>query len=205
MTLRRLPLLALVALLGTLAAPAAAQTHEDPEPEVSTPAPNPWDRVLAASVTLGLDTPFGIAGAALEVTPFRYLSIYAGGGVGREGGRFTAGLRPQFPIDHMAMGVMLGVAGGPFDWDSQGDMERVTRRHWEMALFFHAGLTFEHRWNDGFFGRLELGVESLLAPGEADACRFADGNDCGSITGSGGSYRPVRGWAGLTVGYAFAL
>ncbi len=203
MTLRRLFLLALLALSGS-ATTAFAQDQEDPEPEVSTPA-NPWDRVLAASVTLGLDTPLGIAGAALEVTPFRYLSIYAGGGVGREGGRFAAGIRPRFPMDRMAMGIMLGVTGGPMDWDSQGDEGTITRRHWEMALFFHAGLSMEYRWDDGFFGRLELGAEALVAPDEADSCGFSNGNACGEVTGGGTSYSPIRGWAGLTIGYAFAL
>src|SRR5690606_13123556 len=92
----RLLLLALAASLGTLASTTAAlaQEEEDPEPEVSTQAdpepevsseaarPSPWDRFLAVSATVGLDTPLGIGGAAIEVTPFPYLAIYAGGGVG---------------------------------------------------------------------------------------------------------------------------
>lgn len=204
MTFRRLSLVSLVSLLGILTTTAAtAQTREDPEPEVSTPAPDEWERALAVSATLGWDTPYGIAGAALELTPFRYLAIYAGGGIGREGGRFTAGIRPQFPMGNMAMGILLGVAGGPMDWDSQGDERTTTRRHWEMALFLHSGLSMEYRWTSGLFGRLAFGAEALVTPSEPTSCSFSDGNECNAAAGSW--QVPFRGWAGLTLGYAIDL
>lgn len=211
--------------LGALAAvllfapTALAQDEEDPEPEVSTPAPEArpieavWDRVLAVSATVGLDTPFGIGGAAIEVTPFRYLSIYAGGGVGRDGVRFAGGLRPQFPVGHGAMGLMLGVTGGPLDWDSRGapamdddpfvGASPATRIHrwWEMALFLHGALSGEYRWDEGIFGRLEFGVEALVTPLEPSVCTDPDGQSClGAQLGT-----PVRAWIGLTVGYALDL
>src|SRR5690606_28495651 len=117
---RRFLILALGALLGflastTLAPHAALAQEEDPEPEVSTQAtpPSPWDRFLAVSATVGIDTPFGIGGAAIELTPFRYLSIYAGGGVGRDGGRFAGGILPQLPMGNAALGLMIGLTGGP--------------------------------------------------------------------------------------------
>ena len=65
--------------------------QEDPEPEVSSEPPSNYDRLLAIQVTGGLDTPLGVAGAAIEFAPVRYLAIYAGGGVSRSGAR--AGLR----------------------------------------------------------------------------------------------------------------
>jgi hypothetical protein len=200
LTSAALALVSVVLMTGTV----SAQASEDPEPEVSTPA-DPYDRLLAASVTLGIDTPYGIAGAALELSPVRYLGIYAGGGIGREGPRFVAGLLPHFPVGHLSVGLMLGVEGGPFDWDSQGDEQTTTRRHWDFALFFNTGVTFEYRWDNGLFGRLAFGAEKLITPGEADLCQFPDGSDCGPVTGNGNAYTPVRGWAGLTVGYAFEL
>lgn len=210
----RLLVSALSALLATAiwaAGPALAQDAEEaPEPEVSAePAPpSPWDRFLAVSVTGGLDTPFGIGGAAVEVTPFRYLTVYAGGGVGRDGYRFAGGLLPQIPIDNASLGLMLGVTGGPLDWDTRGVVENgeqaVIHRHWEIALFFHSAVTFEYRWNEGFFGRLAVGMEALIEPGSPEHCSV-DGVACDAFGYTGEGFKPVRGWVGLTVGYAFEL
>jgi hypothetical protein len=173
--------------------------EEDPEPEVATPTSNMWDRIFALSVTVGIDTPFGIAGLAAEVTPFQYLAIYAGVGIGRDGVRVAGGLRPQFPMGNAALGILLGLAGGPLDWDSRGGDAQETHRWWEFALFFHTGISFEYRFDEGLFGRLEFGVEALIEPTEATTCRFEGGGMCGTS----GLAAPVRGWAGLTAGYAF--
>lgn len=221
MSSRRLLLLALAASLGALVSttPALAQeedpepevsTQADPEPEVSTPPPSPWDRFLAVSATVGLDTPLGIGGAAVEITPFPYLAIYAGGGVGRDGGRFAGGIRPQAPMGNAALGLMIGLTGGPLDWDSRGRVqfggdEEIVHRYWELALFFHSGLTFEYRWDEGFFGRLAFGVEALIEPSTANVCTFGGVACSDPSVNYSDSYRPVRGWAGLTVGYAFQL
>ncbi|HEY8430158.1 MAG TPA: hypothetical protein VIL20_17375, partial [Sandaracinaceae bacterium] len=74
-------------------------------------------------------------------------------------------------------------------------------RYWEMAMFLHGALTGEYRWDEGFFGRLEFGVEALVAPTDSTVCTTALGQDCrGARLGS-----PIRGWIGLTVGYALEL
>ncbi len=207
MTTRSLLLgLGALAAVFVLAPTAFAQDEEDPEPEVSTPDPTEavWDRVLAISATVGLDTPLGIGGAAIEVTPIRYLAIYAGGGVGRDGVRFAGGIRPQFPFRNLSLGLMLGVTGGPLDWDSHGadggDGVSI-HRYWEMALFVHGALTGEYRWDSGLFGRLEFGAEALVTPSEATVCTQSDGNACGDAS----LWMPIRGWFGLTVGYALDL
>lgn len=203
----------LVAALATFAWSSASSlalaqddddgTAEDPEPEVSSQPStrDPYDRLLAASATLGIDTPFGIGGLALEFSPIRYLTIYAGGGVGRDGARVAAGVRPRFPMGNGAFGLMLGVTGGPLDWDSRGLEDMRIHRYWEFALHLHGGLSFEYRWNEGFFGRLEMGIEALMTPNEADFCGFADGNSCVGVP----LYKPVRAWLGLSGGYAFDL
>jgi hypothetical protein len=176
--------------------------QEDPEPEVAVDGAVVYDRLLAAAVTLGIDTPFGIAGASVEITPFRYLAVYAGVGVGRDGVRFGGGLHGRAPVGNAALGLMLGLTGGPLDWDSLArDDAMGIHRWWEMALFFNAGVTFEYRWSEGFFGRLAFGVDALIEPTTATSCMYDNGTQCNGEN----MFAPVRGWAGLTLGYAFAL
>lgn len=209
MTLRRLLAVASFGILFiglSLASPAAqAQDdagHEDPEPEVSDQPPDVFERMLAIQVTGGLDTPFGVIGGALEFAPVRYLVIYAGGGVSRSGGRVAGGLRLQYPIGNAAVALFGGVGGGPMDWESGGQTEAQTARQWDFALFLHSGLSFEYRWDVGLFGRLDLGVEGVMTP-EADRCTFSGGGECGPS--ASGLAKPLRGWAGLTIGYALDL
>jgi hypothetical protein len=205
MPTRRILVLVL-AMAGSLAASTALaqQQQEDPEPEVSTQG-DTWDRVLAVSITGGLDTPFGVAGAAVEVTPFRYLGIYAGGGVSRSGARFAAGLHPQFPMGRAALGLMAGISGGPLDWDSQVGGNQGVHRYWEFGLFVHSGATFEYRWDMGIFLRFELGAEWLVTDWDnPTACtNIGTGAECGASATNLGS--PFRGWIGATLGYAFDL
>ena len=215
MTLSRLLSLALFGTMLSAASLAhaplahAQEDEEDPEPEVSSqeePAGPEreavYDRYLALQVTGGLDTPFGVAGAAVEFSPFRYLSIYAGGGVGRDGARVAGGLWGRAPIGNAAVGLMLGVGGGALSWDSPGFEEMRIRRYWEFALFLHAGVSFEYRWPEGIFGRLSFGADALVA-GDPDECTFSDSNSCGALAND--LSRPVRGWAGLSIGYALDL
>ncbi len=174
------------------------------EPEVTAPTRDVWDRILAISAHVGVDTAFGIAGASLEVSPFRYLMIYAGAGVGRDGARIVGGVQPQFPMGNAALGLMIGVSGGPLDWDSRGIDQAVIHRYWEFAFFFHSALTVEYRWDAGIFGRLGLGFDAQLAPDDANVCtRTIDDSPCG-VAGTNLA-KPLRGWIGLTVGYALDL
>lgn len=187
--------------------PGDGPDEEDPEPELAHGG-DVWDRLLSLQLTGGVDTPFGVAGGALEFTPFRYFAVYAGGGVGRSGGRVAGGFRGQAPIGNGAVGLMLGLHGGPLDWDSRGRPNESlhTRRHWDFALFWHGGITAEYRWDMGVFLRASLGVEALLTPGEADACTFGsadEATDCGPVANN--LAKPIRGWAGLTIGYALDL
>jgi hypothetical protein len=182
--------------------------HEDAEHEEAEQAPeaptvrDPYDRMLAGSAILGVDTPFGIGGLAVEFSPIRYVAIYGGGGVGRDGARIALGVRPQLPIGAGALGLMLGVTGGPMDWDSGGQI--AIHRYWEFALFFHVAVTVEYRFPEGFFGRLAIGVESLLADNHPTVCYFReDMSPCGVAGDALG--KPIRAWAGLSFGYALDL
>jgi len=207
MNFRRLVSLALLGGLASLAtlgpAAARAQTEEDPEPEVSDEGPSVWDRMLAVQVTGGYDTPFGVAGGALEFSPHPWVTIYAGGGIGRAGGCFAGGLQLQVPIDNAAMGVQAGLDGGALEVTSDGAPNVRIRRYWGMAMYFHAGFSFTYRSEEGVFGRLSLGMNALIA-GTPDECTYeATQADCG--VGADNLSQPVQPFAGLTVGYAFDL
>lgn len=187
--------------------PEGSGGERDPEPEVADEGGDVWDRLLAVQVTGGLDTPFGVAGGAIEFNPFRFFGVYAGGGASRSGGRVAGGIYGRAPLGNASVGLQLGLGGGPLDWESAGrtDERLHTSRHWDFALFFHSGLMFEYRWEMGLFGRLSFGVDALLTPEADDCVRGASGDQeaCG-VTAEGLS-KPVRGWAGLTIGYALDL
>jgi len=208
MTTRRLTALALLAgLLCASTAYAQDPDQEDPEPEVSDAGPeeptNPYERMLGVSVTGGLDTPFGVVGAALEFAPVEFLNIYAGGGVSRSGPRVAGGVQLRFPVHGAAMGIMTGVAGGPMDWDSHfDDNGDGLHRYWEFAMFIHAAFFLEYRWDIGIFGRLQLGAEALIA-GDVTECRAPGDAACDPARDD--LLSPIRAWAGLSIGYAFEL
>lgn len=193
---------------GLRAAPAYA---DDPEPEVSDTDPEEdtgdvWDSLLQLSVTGGLDTPFGVAGGAIEFTPYRYITIYAGGGVNRFGGHVAGGLRVNFPLGNAAVGLMMGVGGGSLSWDSDIPDGSLTR-NWDFAFDIHAGLTFEYRWEMGLFGRLAFGAQGIVGDQNADSCTMSvggnEGVECAFPTDV--LAEPIWGWAGLTIGYALDL
>ena len=208
MTTRRLSALALLAgLLCASTAYAQDPDQEDPEPEVSDAGPeeptNPYERLLAVSVTGGLDTPLGVVGAAVEFAPVEFFNIYAGGGVSRDGARVAGGLSLRFPVHSTAFGFMAGVAGGPISWEGHFDDNGLgVHRYWEFAMFVHAAAFCEYRWDIGVFGRLQLGSEALVA-GDLTECNSAGGGACDESREH--LLNPIRAWVGLSIGYAFEL
>lgn len=196
-------LLLLGGIIGFAPLRAFAQDEEDPEPEVSDAGPGIYDRLLAVSVTGGYDTPFGMAGGAVEFSPHPWVTIYAGGGIGRAGGRFAGGLMLQVPVDSSALGLMMGVGGGATELGSRGPENARIRRYWSMGLSFHTALTFQYRFDEGILVRGSFGMDALLGPNTADECTRADGSECG-IAGEA-LMLPVVPWVGLTIGYAFGL
>lgn len=202
MLLRRLIALALTTGLMCAAAPALAQSEEDPEPEVSDAGPeNTYERLLAVSATGGWDTPFGVVGAAIEFAPIQFINIYAGGGVSRAGGRFAFGVNFRAPVREAAFGLSFGLSGGAMDWDSNGAANVRVHRYWEFALFVNTTLNFEYRWEMGLFGRLSVGAEALVA-GDVSECRVPTGT---CATDHPGLSTPIYPSAGLSIGYAFEL
>jgi len=201
--------LALVALAVGLALTPGAARADDPEPEVSDTDPESqgdvWDRLLQLQITLGLDTPFGVAGGAIELTPHRHITLYAGGGVTRAGGRFAGGLRVNFPLGNAAVGLLAGAGAGSLDWESDIPGGTVDR-HWDLGFDIHTGITFEYRWDNGLLGRLAFGAQGIVDQA-ADTCSQSIGEneptECAFPAAT--LSNPIYGWAGLTVGYALDL
>lgn len=176
----------------------------DPEPEVSDPEPevsdsSPYDRLLGVELIGGLDTPNGLLGANLRLSPVQWLTIDAGGGVSRDGFRLGGGVGVVIPQDHFALTIRLGAAAGPLNWDSGG--LQAQHRYWSVAAFISADLGLEYRWDEGFTGRIMVGVEDDVID-RADSCTFVDGG--GPCDPSLGSH-PTRLYVGLAVGYMFDI
>jgi hypothetical protein len=198
--------------------PASLARADEPEPEVSSQeaaveaeTADLWDRLLAVELIGGIDTPFGVVGGAVVVTPFRHLALDLGGGVSRDGGRVAGGVRAILPHANGALGFRLGFAGGPLTWDTSvagqpavgGEPARtgvVQHREWDFVGFVDLSISLEARFDAGVYVRLVLGVEHALSG--ADRC-VEDGGATGTC-GSGG-YQPMRSYLGLAVGYAFDL
>jgi len=203
-----------------LAAIGPSVVRADPEPEVSSdPAESAaatprdlWDRLLAVEVTGGIDTPYGLVGGAVVVTPWRHLQLDLGGGVSRDGGRVAGGARFLLPHANGAFGMRVGFAGGPLTWDTpvhatnvegdEGATEGNAHLTWDFVGFVDLSLSLEVRFDAGVYLRFQFGVEHALAG--ADRCVESHG---GVETGacSVAAYQPTRSYVGLALGYAFDL
>lgn len=207
------------AVAGLTVAPAPVRA--DPEPEVSTdPAedqaaapPDLWSRFLAVEVSGAVDGPFGVFGGAVVITPVRYLSLDAGGGVSRDGGRVAGGARLVLPHANAAFGVRVGFAGGPLTWDSPvaapgneipeevATRSATERRTWDFVGFLDVSVSLEVRFDFGMYTRFDFGIEHALAG--PSSCVHTD--SAGSTACSVGSFEPTRTWVSLALGYAFDM
>lgn len=191
-------LLALAAGLGIAPSSASADPEpevSDPEPEVSDPV-SPYTRLLGVELIGGLDTPYGLIGADVRLSPIPFLSIDAGAGVSRDGVRVGGGVSLIAPQDHFAFTVRIGAAGGPLNWDSGG--LQAQHRYWSFAAFISADLGLEYRWDEGFTGRVFVGLEDDVTS-TADVCTTGEGLACDPSLGS----HPTRLYIGLAIGYMF--
>jgi hypothetical protein len=191
-----------VALLTLPLSPRVVRA--DPEPEVSDPEPevsdsSPYDRMLGVELIGGLDTPYGLIGADFRLSPIQWLTFDVGGGVSRDGFRLGGGVGVVIPQDHFAFTIRLGAAAGPLNWDSGG--LQAQHRYWSVAAFINADIGLEYRWDEGFYGRVMVGVEDDVID-TADSCTFIDGG--GPCDPSLGSH-PTRLYVGLAVGYMFDI
>ncbi len=194
----------LLALLALPLAPLSAsadpepEVSDDPEPEVSTP-PSLYNRMLAIELIGGLDTPYGLIGGSVRLSPIDFLTIDAGAGVSRDGVRVAGGVSLVAPQDHFAFVLRVGAAGGTLEWESGGTQPQS--RYWAFTAFIDASLGLEYRFDEGITGRLFVGVENDIID-TADSCRvIATGDECDPAGGS----HPTRIYLGLAIGYAFDI
>lgn len=193
---------------------------DEPEPEVSSePAESAeaaprdlWGRILAVELIGGVDTPYGVFGGAVVISPFRHLALDLGGGVSRDGGRVAGGARLVLPHANGAFGFRVGFAGGPLSWETPvpgtggnvpgevGTPERTARRTWEFVGFVDMSVQLEFRLDAGVYARFMFGVEHALAGADACVESGAGGGAC-----SPGSFQPMRTYVGLALGYAFDI
>lgn len=215
---RLAPILALA--FGLLPLLGTTSVRADPEPEVSSdPAESAeaaprdlWSRMIAVEITGGIDTPYGLVGGAIVITPFRNLALDLGGGVSRDGGRVAGGARLVLPHANGAFGMRVGFAGGPLTWDTAvhgtnvpGDPtggERTAHLTWDFVGFVDLSLSLEVRFDMGMYLRFEFGVEHALAG--ADSC-VENFEGMAVATCGRGVYQPTRSFVGLALGYAFDI
>ncbi|MDQ3032514.1 MAG: hypothetical protein M3Y87_08870 [Myxococcota bacterium] len=212
----------LTAALALAAIPfsgASLARADDPEPEVSSEeaAATPrdiWDRLLAVELIGGIDTPWGVFGGAVVISPVRYLALDVGGGISRDGGRVAGGARLVLPHANGSFGLRVGFAGGPLSWERPvpgtgtnipgevGSPERTARRTWEFVGFVDVSVNLEIRLDAGVYFRFLFGVEHALSG--ADSCVESTADGAVGFCARG-SFQPVRTYVGLALGYAFDI
>ena len=212
----RIALVALaLASLALLSGEPRAHADE-PDPEVSSePAARSrdvWDRMLAVEIVGGVDTPYGLVGGAIVISPLRHLALDLGGGVSRDGGRVAGGARLVLPHAMGALGFRVGLAGGPLTWESPlpgpnlpGDAHQsagVQRQTWDFVGFLDLSLSLEFRFDAGFYVRGTFGAEHALSVASACEERIGD-RSIGACTVH--DFQPLRAYVGLALGYAFDL
>ena len=195
--------------------PTSIARADDPEPEVSDHVEEPtgpdpmherWDRLLGVELVGGIDSPFGVIGAALDVQPLRFLRLDIGGGVSRDGGRLGGGASLVLPQDHFALTMRVGFAAGPLSWES-GDRQVRIREYWGFAAFFDTSIGLEYRFDMGLTIRASLGVETALNAA-ADSCATSAPDPMTGLSGTcspTSGHHPARLFLGLSVGYMFDI
>jgi hypothetical protein len=183
----------IVILCATVGA-AARVGHSDPMSR--------YDRTsLAVNAHGGLGTPLGYAGAAVEITPVRWLSVEGGIGRGMAGAQLA--VQPRVRLggrEGLIASVGAGLSMGRFDrrdpWWSIEYESTVFRR----AIWSNVETSLESRTAGGFQLRLYAGLGVMLQ-GERESCT----EDYGLVPCSG----TERGWLspylGISAGYAFEL
>jgi hypothetical protein len=166
---------------------------------------DPWRARPISLAGQMIATPYGFAGASVAVTPVRWLSVEAGGGVTVDGPQ--AALMPRgriFVSRKVALSLGLGASFGryvdahdlqlcaivPFGARCPPDPVRT----WETAAWANALGALEGRTGSGFEWRVFAGIGRLLNRG-AFVC---DGGSCPDAA-------PTQPYAGLALGYAFGL
>jgi hypothetical protein len=120
-------------------------------------SPRHWSE-LAIVAHLGVGTPYGGLGGAIDWAPLEWWVMSAGGGVGAEGPQWAAMTRLRDARGGGAFGV--GFSGGPYhtlNW-SQSSTERT----WSHAVWANAELSLENDPRNAYRVRGYFGIGVLL-------------------------------------------
>jgi hypothetical protein len=148
--------------------PARADIPIDTQPAAENPAfasETETSQRWAWAGHLGLGTPLGFAGVAVEYTPVPFLTLAGGAGWGNSGPQLAFMPRVRPFDDLLAFGV--GISAGPYGWVSCRLVcfGATSEKVWDRALWANVDLSFEGRSTKGVGWRWYLGGGRLLNPG----------------------------------------
>jgi len=144
-------------------------------PEVNPPGlapPNRWQKPVALEGRLGLGTPLGFAGVALDVTPVPWMSLNLGVGAGGAGAQYAGMARVGLAPAPVTGGIGAGVSAGQYEWSNQPKaiyghfsadlhMPSITRE-WNLAIWGNGEVFVEGRSGGRFQWRVYIGLGRLL-------------------------------------------
>ena len=198
-----------VIMIGLAPRVTSAASPED-NPAVVAP-PNRWQKQLAYEARLGLATPLGFAGVAVDVTPVPWVSLNLGIGQGGHGAQYAGMARVRLATTPVTGGIGAGVSAGRYQWDNQckayygpcAAMDRwpVVTRTWNPAIWGNVEAFLEGRAAGGFQWRVYLGLGKILNAA-ASRCTWQ------SVDGqrpNGCDESHFLGYVGTALGYSFSL
>ena len=183
-TLRRhtsLPIAGSVVALITGLTPNTSFADLPADNQAVLATPNRWQRPFALEGRLGLGTPLGFAGVALDVTPVPWASFNIGIGQGGHGAQYAGMARVRLAPAPVTGGVGAGVSAGRYAWDNQckvweGPCAAMVRlpaiaREWDPAIWGNVETFMEGRSAGRFQWRVYIGVGRILE-GPSSTCTW---------------------------------
>jgi hypothetical protein len=176
--------------------------------DLAVPAPaDRWQRPLALEGHLGVGTPRGFAGLALDVTPVSWGSLNISVGQGRNGVQYAGMARVRFAPTPVTGGVGAGASAGRYVWDNQcsaltgpcAAMERwpVATRVWSPAIWGNVEAFLEGRSAGRFQWRVYVGVGRQFNGGSSTCTwKSLDGQRPGDCDGT-----LLLGYFGTALGF----
>jgi len=208
------------AVVQTSAGAAMAQSRPQEAPPVAPqqqPAelPHPWrERPLAFDATLGIATPYGLAGLSAEYAPIEHLSFSAGVGTNIYGWQLAGMTRLRFtPEQRSSIYAGAGYSQGKHEqWEGNHDGvfslflgpmtangHNPKRGHtWETARWLNFELGLERREARGVDARVFGGSAFLLNPGAG----VVDEPSNGAYQSDVLAVRGLMIYAGAALGFA---
>jgi hypothetical protein len=139
---------------------------------------NRWQKPLALEAHLGVGTPRGFAGIALDVTPVPWGSFNLSLGRGMNGVQYAGMARVRLAPTPVTGGVGAGVSAGRYVWDNscRGPCAAILQlpditRVWSPAIWGNVEAFIEGRSAGRFQWRVYVGMGRQLN-GESSTCRW---------------------------------